>query len=309
MLSGSLMAALCGVTITLGWSQKRELSGSGSVSNTSSEAAMSVPSSSARRMSSSTCSPPRPALTKTGPAEAPAAGEALEQGVVGDAVRLRRERQEKDEDVGAGEEGGALRLAGEDLEPRTVLGRAAPARDVEAHDGELAGGILPEDAEPHDADPDVARGRLVAVVLPHMRALLRVVAALLAQVHQAVQDDIFAHAVGEVVVDDTRDRHVRQVGIAHQVVDAGAEGEDRLQVRQAAKGAGRVLPGHGIGNRRGVVGIAEAHDAPAGQQPLQPLDPGIDVPAREGDENGHATRSAMRSRMMPRPAGLSCPIT
>src|SRR5690606_14272426 len=48
-------------------------------------------------------------------AEAAVAGEAAEQRVVGDAAGLRRQRQEKDEDVRAGEEGGALRLAGEYL--------------------------------------------------------------------------------------------------------------------------------------------------------------------------------------------------
>ena len=101
-------------------------------------------------------------------------------------------------------------VAGEDGEAVDRLRRAAPAGDVEAHDRELARRVLPEHAEAHDADPHLARRRLAAVVEPELLALLRVVAALLAQVHEAVQDDVLAHPVGQVGIDHAHDRHVGQ---------------------------------------------------------------------------------------------------
>ena len=61
---GEDCAALCGVIVTFGWVQSGLVTGSGSVGNTSSVAPASVPSSSAARMSASTCKSPRAALIR-----------------------------------------------------------------------------------------------------------------------------------------------------------------------------------------------------------------------------------------------------
>ena len=119
--------------------------------------------------------------------------------------------------------------AGEDGDAVDRLRRAAPARDVEAHDPELPRRVPPEHAEAHDPDPDLAGRRLMAVVEPEPLALLGVVAALLAQVSEAVQDDVLAHAVRQVGIDHAHDRHVGQRRVVHEVVDAGAEREDRRE--------------------------------------------------------------------------------
>jgi hypothetical protein len=50
---------------------------------------------------------------------------------------------------------------------------------------------------------------------------------------QNLQDDVLAHGVGQIWVDETNDRDaVRQIGVAQDVVDPGAEGKDQLQLRQ-----------------------------------------------------------------------------
>ena len=108
---------------------------------------------------------------------------------------------------------------------------------------ELPGGVLPKHAEPHDADPDVVRAGLEAVVEPQLLPLLRVIGALAAQMHQAVQHDVLAHAVRQVVIDDAHHRHGRQLRVAHEMVDPGAEREQHLQVRQGREASRRVLPG------------------------------------------------------------------
>ena len=46
------------------------------------------------------------------------------------------------------------------------------------------------------------------VVAPDPVALLSVVMALVAQMHEAMQDDVLAHALGQVVLRDAHDRHV-----------------------------------------------------------------------------------------------------
>ena len=95
---------------------------------------------------------------------------------------------------------------------------------------------------------------------------------------QAVQHDVLAHPVGEVGVDHAQDRHVRQAVVAHQVIDARAEREDRREVGQARERAGRMLPRHGVVHGAAVEGLAERHDLPAGQFAPEAGDPGVDVP-------------------------------
>ena len=61
---GEDCAALCGVIVTFGWVHSGLATGSGSIGNTSSVAPASVPSSSATRISASTCKSPRDALIR-----------------------------------------------------------------------------------------------------------------------------------------------------------------------------------------------------------------------------------------------------
>jgi hypothetical protein len=73
--------------------------------------------------------------------------------------------------------------------------------------------------------------------------------------HQHVQHHVLRHAHGEIGIDDAHDRHVGQIRIRDDVIDAGAERKDRLQTRQAGEQPARRVPGAGIGD---VGGIAEA---------------------------------------------------
>ena len=66
-------------------------------------------------------------------------------------------------------------------------------------------------------------------------ALLRVIAALPAMMHQHVERDVFGHPHREVGIDDAHERDLRQLPIAHQMIDAGAEREDRLEMRQSPR--------------------------------------------------------------------------
>ena len=179
------------------------------------------------------------------PPVAARAGEAGQQLRIDDAARVVGQRKQADQDVRAGEEWRETLLASEDFDPfqrRRRPRRAAPAGDVEADHAQLARGILPQHAHPHDADANVGGGGLVAVVLPEPFGLLADIAHLLSQDFQAMQDDVFAHPAGEVGVDHAHDGHVGQAIVAHQVIDAGAQREDRRKIWQARERAGRMLP-------------------------------------------------------------------
>ena len=108
----------------------------------------------------------------------------------------------------------------------------APAGDLEAERAELRRGVCAEDAEAEHADLDLGRLRLIVVVRPQAFALLALVAAQLAQVRERVHDHPLAHPRGEIGIDHPHDRPVGQSGIGEQMIDAGAEREDRLEVGQ-----------------------------------------------------------------------------
>ena len=117
-------------------------------------------------------------------------------------------------------------------DPVEIARRPAPAGDVEADRGELARRVGAEHAEPEQADAHFGGRGLVVVVGPDRLVLLPVVHALLAQVDQRMQDDPFAHAVAQVGIDRADDRRFGQKGIAEEMVDAGAEREDRREIGQ-----------------------------------------------------------------------------
>ena len=102
------------------------------------------------------------------------------------------------------------------------LGGAAPAGDAEAEPPQCRRGVAAEHAKSHDPDGDRARRRLL-VLAPDALVLLRVVEALTAVMHQDVQHDVLGHPHGEIGIDDAHDRHIRQVGIGDDMIDAGTE--------------------------------------------------------------------------------------
>ena len=70
-------------------------------------------------------------------------------------------------------------------------------------------------------------------------ALLRLELRQAAVIAQRVQQHIFGHARGQAVVHQPHDRHLaRQVRVVQQVLDAGAQREDHLEVRIAREIAG-----------------------------------------------------------------------
>ena len=127
------------------------------------------------------------------------------------------------------------------------------------------------------------------MLMPHALALLAIVEAMAAVMHQHVQYDVFRHAHGEIGIDDAHDRHVGQLRIGEDVIDAGAERKDRLETRQAREQPARRVPGAGIGD---VGGIAEAlrpqADVAPRRQRAHALPPRLRIEPSDGEEDrGH----------------------
>ena len=90
-----------------------------------------------------------------------------------------------------------------------------------------------EHAKAHHADPPLPGGRIVDVV-PHSGRFLRLKLRRAPMEAQDMQQHIFGHACGQPVIDHAHDRDVlRQLGVREDVLDPGAEPEDRLEVRIA----------------------------------------------------------------------------
>ena len=82
--------------------------------------------------------------------------------------------------------------------------------------------------------------------------LLSVVELLLTQMEQRMQNDPFAHPIGEIVVDETNDRRFGQQGIAEHMIDAGAERKDRFEMRQIRERSGVMAPGERVSDRAAI---------------------------------------------------------
>ena len=65
-------------------------------------------------------------------------------------------------------------------------------------------------------------------------------------VHQHVQHDIAGDALRQIVVGDAGERHRRQRGIRQQMIDAGAEIDDRLEIGKSRQQAMRRIPDAGV---------------------------------------------------------------
>ncbi len=197
------------MTITFGCAQNGLDSGSGSVTNTSSEAASSAAVVERGKHVRLVLQAAAPGIDQHRPAQRAVVRESTQQRGVDDAGGRRRQRQQHHEDIGAGKhllEPGFTRIGGNAI---ALLGTAAPAGHLEAHHRQLARGIEPELAEAEDADPHAGGRRLVAR-RPAPGPLVIERAQHLAMVKQHVQHDIFRHAHGEVGVDHAHQRHVGQ---------------------------------------------------------------------------------------------------
>ena len=84
----------------------------------------------------------------------------------------------------------------------------------------------------------------------------------------------------------SHDRHVGQLRIRDDVIDAGAERKDRLETRQAGEQPARRVPGAEVGD---VGGIAEALrpqvDVAARRQRAQALLPWLRIESGDGEED------------------------
>ena len=165
--------------------------------------------------------------------------------------------------------------------PGCDFSACAPAGDVEAERFELERRVEAEHAEAEHADLDVAPPRLIVVVRPDALALLALVAAELAQMRERVHDDPFAHPRRS----DRDRRRARsgasgRAGSAKQMIDAGAEREDRLEVRKVCERARRMAP-------------ATAHSGP---RPRSNGSPSV------GDRAGRQQRLPAAGARAPRPS-------
>ncbi len=131
------------------------------------------------------------------------------------------------------------------LQAADVFRRAAPARDLEAEPRQRIRHIPPDHAKPHHADRNLAGGWLI-VGAPKFLALLGVVEPLPPVVHQHVHHDIAGDALRQIVVGDASERHRRQRRIRQQMIDAGAQIDDRLEIGKSRQQAMRRIPDAGV---------------------------------------------------------------
>lgn len=155
------------------------------------------------------------------------------------------------------------RVAVKRLDARHRYGPAAPARHPEAEADEHRGRVAPEDAQPEHAHAHVGRRRL-ANFPPAPLALGTEVGKLPPVMQQHLQRHPFGHALGEVRADHAHDRHGGQPGLEDEMVDAGAEREDRLEIGQGGEQALRRLPDEGVAYRRRIGQVGPDMQRPVG---------------------------------------------
>ena len=143
-----------------------------------------------------------------------------------DADGVGGERQEADQDVGAVQEDVQLAAAGIADDAIERLRAAAPAQHLEAlgHERARRGGA--ELAQTHETDPALG-GLGREGVGPLARPLRALEAIELPVVAQHGQQHVLGHGAGERRVDHARDRHVRQIRVGDQAVDARGKRQDR----------------------------------------------------------------------------------
>src|SRR6185312_5141585 len=188
---------------------------------------------------------------------------------VEDAFGLAGQWKERDDDLACPEDRGEAGVAVMRLEPGHGPRRAAPAGNVETDRLELAARILAHRAEAEDADAALA-GVLLRPLAPFAGPLLGQVVEVLAVQPQYLEDDVLAHRVGHIRVDQAHDRHLpRKAWIGEDAVDAGAEADDQLEVREAGQEAALGLPYQRVVDRRQVAELGREAELAAGHRRQQ----------------------------------------
>ena len=175
--------------------------------------------------------------------------------------RLRRQRQQVDDDLAAAEQ--AREAIGTALErhARARFWRTAPGCDVEADGYELVAHRAPELAEAEHADSPVARetGRQLT---PRRRLLLQAVGVVQPMCREHVGERGLAHQRHHPGVDHARDRNLAgHARVVKQRVDSHPERLDQARARVGGEGL-RPLGGdqHDI-DEGGVGDLVRAQEA------------------------------------------------
>ena len=126
---------------------------------------------------------------------------------------------------------------------------------------------------------DTALGRVLLVELePDPAFLACAIIEVLAMQPQHLKDDVLAHRIRHVWIDETDDRYAaRQVGVDEDMVDPGAEGEDQLQVRQGRQQSGLGAPNQSVIDFRRIADLGPYPHLELRHQPGQ-----MRLPARLG---------------------------
>ena len=155
--SGSVSAALCGVSTTFGWVQNRLSAGSGSVLVDVERGATERAVVEALQDICLVLQAAAPGVDQNRRAERAVAIEFFKQRAIENVPRLRCQRQQADQDVGPPQERLDLLLAVKAIDAVDGFRAPAPARDAKAQPFEHVGRVSAERAQPHDADRDRAR--------------------------------------------------------------------------------------------------------------------------------------------------------
>jgi hypothetical protein len=122
--------------------------------------------------------------------------------------------------------------------------------------------------------------------------------------HQHVQHDVLRHPNGEVGIDDSQDRYIRQMRISDDMIDTRSERKDHLEMQKAREQAMRRMPGASISDLAGLADSLRPHPdvAPRGKSP-ETLLPGFRIEPRDGEQD----RAHQRVTALVRTISLSRP--
>ena len=184
-----------------------------------------------------------------------------EQAAVQNAACLRRQRQQADQNVAAGEERAKGRFTGKALDARHVFFRAAPSRHGKT---KVAQPLTRHDAdftEAQYADAGFRRAFFRHRLRPFVFGLRGQRCAKPAVMDQRVQHAILRHLQRQRRIDEAHQRHMLgKGGVAQEAVHTGAQREDRLQLRQAAQQPGIRPEAQRIVDVTRRVSVLAVHD-------------------------------------------------
>ena len=174
-----------------------------------------------------------------------AARQLAEQSRIEHVARSGRERQQADEDIGAREKRVERRIAGITFHPLDPMLGAAPSRTCIAEQAQSFEHGRAEHAEPEHAHP-ARRGAANGQVAPADLLLLRRINEEVAVDRQHGVRHVFDHALDDTRFDHTNDRHVCSDARQVELIDAGSDREQYLEIRQRSGRVVRRLPGREI---------------------------------------------------------------